>query len=419
MTSLQRVYALFLASSGLETDSRKPISNKLFFALRGEHFDGNAYAQISLEKGASAAIVDNPEIANAHPKCFLVDDVLQTLQALANHHRKQFDLPLIALTGSNGKTTTKELIAAVLGTTHNVLFTEGNLNNHIGVPLTLLRLTPKHTHALIEMGANHIGEIDFLCTIAEPTHGLITNVGKAHLEGFGSEEGVLKGKTELYRFLEKNGGTVFLNQEDLKLIGALGKNHNITYSPSEYDVLDDQPTLRLRFDGVEIHTELAGNYNKTNIATAICVGDAFGVTLENSVAAIAAYVPDNHRSQLMLKNNKAIVLDAYNANPTSMHAAVHAFSLRKGTKAVILGYMAELGSHEADEHKALVRLVKTMDIEACYWIGAAYKSHVDSNWFETTEAFAAHLKRNPIKANQILVKGSRSAGLEILTDLLD
>lgn len=418
MTSLQEVYALFLASSGVETDSRKPISNKLFFALRGEYFDGNAYAQISLEKGASAAIVDNPEIANAHPKCFLVDDVLQTLQALANHHRKQFDLPLIALTGSNGKTTTKELIAAVLETTHNVLFTEGNLNNHIGVPLTLLRLTPKHTHALIEMGANHIGEIDFLCTIAEPTHGLITNVGKAHLEGFGSEEGVLKGKTELYRFLEKNGGTVFLNQEDRKLIGALGKNHNITYSPSEYDVLDDQPTLRLRFDGIEIHTELAGNYNKTNIATAICVGDAFGVTLENSVAAIAAYVPDNHRSQLMLKNNKAIVLDAYNANPTSMRAAVHAFSLRKGTKAVILGYMAELGSHEADEHKALVELVKSLDIDACYWVGEAFKPFVNTNYFETTEELALHLKSNPIDADQILVKGSRSVGLEKLITFL-
>lgn len=418
MTSLQEVYALFLASSGIETDTRKPVLNTLFFALKGPSFDGNAFAKNAIEKGALAAIVDRPEIAKEHQNCYLVADVLQTLQALANYHRTQFDIPVIALTGSNGKTTTKELIAAVLRATHRVLATKRNLNNHIGVPLTLLQLNQKHTHALIEMGANHIGEIDFLCTIAEPTHGLITNVGKAHLEGFGSEEGVLKGKTELYRFLEKNGGTVFVNQEDRKLVGALGKNHNITYSPSEYDVLDDQPTLRLRFDGVEIHTELAGNYNKTNISAAICVGKAFGVHLHQSIAAIANYNPVNHRSQLIKKGNKTIVLDAYNANPTSMRAAVSAFTKYEGKKATILGFMAELGAHEANEHKAVVRLVKTMDIKACYWIGAAYKSHVDSNWFETTEAFAAHLKRNPIKANQILVKGSRSAGLEILIDLL-
>ena len=418
MTSLKEVYSFFLASSGVETDSRKSLDNKLFFALKGEKFDGNTYALSAIEKGAVAAIVDQQEIAAAHPKCLLVDDVLKTLQSLANHHRKQFDIPVIALTGSNGKTTTKELIAAVLNTSFNILSTEGNLNNHIGVPLTLLRLNNKHSHALIEMGANHLNEIDFLCHIAQPTHGLITNVGKAHLEGFGSQDGVLQGKTELYRFLEKNNGVVFINQQDGKLQNALGENLSIAYTPSDFIIHKDHPTLEILFNNIKINTQLAGIYNKTNIAAAVCVGSAFGVSVEQSATAISDYTPVNHRSQLVQQNNKTIVLDAYNANPTSMHAAVNSFSKRAGKKAVILGTMAELGFHEANEHKALVKLVKTMKIECCYWVGSPYKPFVDSNLFETTEDLVTQLKNNPIEADEILVKGSRSVRLENLLPYL-
>jgi len=418
MTSLKEVYSFFLASSGVETDSRKSLDNKLFFALKGEKFDGNTYALSAIEKGAVAAIVDQQEIAATHPKCLLVDDVLKTLQSLANHHRKQFDIPVIALTGSNGKTTTKELIAAVLNTSFNILSTEGNLNNHIGVPLTLLRLNNKHSHALIEMGANHLNEIDFLCHIAQPTHGLITNVGKAHLEGFGSEDGVLQGKTELYRFLEKNNGVVFINQKDGKLQNAIGENLNIAYNPSDFIIHKDHPTLELLFNNIKINTQLAGIYNKTNIAAAVCVGSAFGVSVEHSATAISDYTPVNHRSQLVQQNNKTIVLDAYNANPTSMRAAVNSFCKRAGKKAVILGTMAELGLHEANEHEALVKLVKTMKMECCYWVGSPYKPFVDSNWFETTEDLVTQLKNNPIKADEILVKGSRSVRLENLLPYL-
>ena len=417
MVSFQDVYALFLTSSGVETDSRKSLDNKLFFALKGENFDGNSYALSAIKKGAKAAIVDNTEIA-ANPKCFLVDDVLQTLQSLANHHRNQFDIPVIALTGSNGKTTTKELLTAVLSTSHCVLATEGNLNNHIGVPLTLLQLTQAHTHAIIEMGANHLKEIDFLCRIAQPTHGLITNIGKAHLEGFGSEEGVLQGKTELYKFLEKNDGVVFVNQENSKLVNSLGKNLSIAYSPSNFLIDKDHPTLELSINNIKINTQLAGSYNRTNIAAAVCVGSAFGFSVEQSAAAISDYTPVNYRSQLVQKNNKSIVLDAYNANPTSMHAAVISFSKRTGKKAVILGTMGELGTHEAKEHQALVKLVETMGIDYCYWVGDPYKPFVDANWFETTEDLAMHLKTNPVNADEILVKGSRSVRLENLLPII-
>ncbi len=418
MVTLQEVYALFLVSSGVETDSRKSLSNKLFFALKGQNFDGNTYALSALEKGAKAAIVDSSEIAATHQNCYLVDNVLQTLQSLANHHRNQFDIPVIALTGSNGKTTTKELITAALSSTHRVLATKGNLNNHIGVPLTLLQLTKSHTHAIIEMGANHLKEIDFLCSIAQPTHGLITNIGKAHLEGFGSEEGVLKGKTELYRFLEQKKGTVFVNQEDPKLLNALGKNKRIAYTPSKYMIISENPTLKLSINGIQIHTQLAGGYNKNNIAATDCVARFFGVSTEKIADAISNYVPVNHRSQLIVKNNKSIILDAYNANPTSMRAAVLSFGNKAEKKVVILGTMGELGAHEATEHKALVELVDTMKIDGCYWIGAPFKNFVDANWFETTDAFAEYLKTNPIEANQILIKGSRSVGLERLLGYL-
>lgn len=418
MTSLQEVYQLFLTSSGVQTDSRNIAPHQLFFALKGASFDGNSYAVDAIKKGACAAIVDDKEIAEKNEKCFWVDDVLDMLQKVAHLHRKQFFIPVVALTGSNGKTTTKELIQVVLGTTHRVLATKGNFNNHIGVPLTLLQLRKEHTHAIIEMGANHLGEIDFLCRIAAPTHGLITNVGKAHLEGFGSEEGVLKGKTELYRFLSQHQGTIFVNENDQKLTKAVEGKNTIYYSPEAFSVVEEEPCLSLLHKDKPIKTNLAGSYNRANIAAAICIGNSFHVPLKKSILAIEAYTPNNHRSQLIEQNNKTIVLDAYNANPTSMQAAMHAFSVRKGTKSVILGNMAELGEFEAIEHETLVKLATSLPFDSCYWVGNAYKPFVSSNWFPTTSDLKAHLSKNKIHADNLLVKGSRSVGLEQLLEVL-
>ena len=418
MTSLKEVYQLFLKSSGVQTDSRKVTSHQLFFALNGPNFDANAFAQQAIEKGALAAIVDDKAVAEANQNCYLVADVLETLQTLAQHHRNQFDIPIIALTGSNGKTTTKALMHAVLSTTHKVLATDGNLNNHIGVPLTLLRLTTAHSHAIIEMGANHLKEIAFLCEIAQPTHGLITNVGKAHLEGFGSEEGVLQGKTELYDFIAKKGGIIFINQDDNKLLNSIGDVTHTSYKPSEFRITQDQPTLTLVNQNIEIPTQLIGTYNKENIAAAVSIGVYFGVSLVKAAKAVSDYTPNNSRSQLMTLNGKTLTFDAYNANPSSMKAAIVAFAKRSGKKAVILGHMAELGTYESAEHQALVDLVKKQGFETSYWVGKPYEHLVTTHYFSSVDKLNLFLKNNPIEADQLLIKGSRSATLEKVLDCL-
>jgi UDP-N-acetylmuramoyl-tripeptide--D-alanyl-D-alanine ligase len=418
MTSLKEVYQLFLKSSGVQTDSRKTTSHQLFFALNGPNFDANAFAQQAIEKGALAAIVDDKAVAEANQNCYLVADVLETLQTLAQHHRNQFDIPIIALTGSNGKTTTKALMHAVLSTTHKVLATDGNLNNHIGVPLTLLRLTTAHSHAIIEMGANHLKEIAFLCEIAQPTHGLITNVGKAHLEGFGSEEGVLQGKTELYDFIAKKGGIIFINQDDNKLLNSIGDVTHTSYKPSEFRITQDQPTLTLVNQNIEIPTQLIGTYNKENIAAAVSIGVYFGVSLVKAAKAVSDYTPNNSRSQLMTLNGKTLTFDAYNANPSSMKAAIAAFAKRSGKKAVILGHMAELGTYESAEHQALVDLVKKQGFETSYWVGKPYEHLVTTHYFSSVDKLNLFLKNNPIEADQLLIKGSRSATLEKVLDCL-
>ena len=418
MTSLKEVYQLFLKSSGVQTDSRKVTSNQLFFALKGPNFDANAFAHQAIEKGALAAIVDNKAVAETNQNCYLVDDVLETLQTLAQYHRNQFDIPIIGLTGSNGKTTTKALMHAVLGTTHKVLATDGNLNNHIGVPLTLLRLTTAHSHAIIEMGANHLKEIAFLCEIAQPTHGLITNVGKAHLEGFGSEEGVLQGKTELYDFIEKKDGVIFINEDNNKLLNSVGDVTHAAYKPSEFRITQDQPTLTLVYQNIEVPTQLAGTYNKENIAAAVSIGAYFGVSIVKAAKAVSDYTPNNSRSQLMTHNGKTLTFDAYNANPSSMKAAIAAFAKRSGKKAVILGHMAELGTYESAEHQALVDLVKKQDFETSYWVGEPYKHLVTTHYFASVDKLNLFLKNNPVEADQLLIKGSRSATLEKVLDSL-
>jgi UDP-N-acetylmuramoyl-tripeptide--D-alanyl-D-alanine ligase len=307
---------------------------------------------------------------------------------------------------------------AVLSTTHKVLATDGNLNNHIGVPLTLLRLTTAHSHAIIEMGANHLKEIAFLCEIAQPTHGLITNVGKAHLEGFGSEEGVLQGKTELYDFIAKKDGIIFINQDDNKLLNSIGDVTHTSYKPSEFRITQDQPTLTLVNQNIEIPTQLVGTYNKENIAAAVSIGVYFGVSLVKAAKAVSDYTPNNSRSQLMTLNGKTLTFDAYNANPSSMKAAIAAFAKRSGKKAVILGHMAELGTYESAEHQALVDLVKKQGFETSYWVGKPYEHLVTTHYFSSVNKLNLFLKNNPIEADQLLIKGSRSATLEKVLDCL-
>jgi UDP-N-acetylmuramoyl-tripeptide--D-alanyl-D-alanine ligase len=307
---------------------------------------------------------------------------------------------------------------AVLSTTHKVLATDGNLNNHIGVPLTLLRLTTAHSHAIIEMGANHLKEIAFLCEIAQPTHGLITNVGKAHLEGFGSEEGVLQGKTELYDFITKKDGVIFINQDDNKLLNSIGDVTHTSYKPSEFRTTQDQPTLTLVYQNIEILTQLVGTYNKENIAAAVSIGAYFGVSLVKAAKAVSDYTPNNSRSQLMTLNGKTLTFDAYNANPSSMKAAIAAFAKRSGKKAVILGHMAELGTYESAEHQALVDLVKKQGFETSYWVGKPYEHLVTTHYFSSVDKLNLFLKNNPIEADQLLIKGSRSATLEKVLDCL-
>jgi len=306
----------------------------------------------------------------------------------------------------------------VLSPSYEVLATEGNFNNHIGLPLTLLRLSAAHSHAIIEMGANHLKEIAFLCEMAQPTHGLITNIGKAHLEGFGSEKGVLQGKTELYAFIEKNNGLIFVNDEDDKLIKALGDVAYITYKPSEFTIVHDQPTLKLTCQNIEIPTRLVGTYNKENIVAAISIGAFFDVSLAKAAKAISEYSPNNSRSQLLKQHGKTLSFDAYNANPSSMQAAVTAFGKRSGKKAVILGRMAELGTYESAEHQSLVDLVANHEFDACYWVGKPYQSIVATNYFASVEELNVFLRTNPIEADQVLIKGSRSANLEKVLESL-
>lgn len=361
MTSTEELYKIFLRHPNVITDSRKIEAGCLFFALKGERFNGNSFAADAIEKGAAFAIIDEPEFAIGE-QFILVENVLEALQGMANFHRKQFQIPVIGITGSNGKTTTKELIYEVLSSHYPTHYTMGNFNNHIGLPLTLLKMQKGTEVAVIEMGANHVGEIEFLCKIAEPTHGLITNIGKAHLEGFGGIEGVKKGKSELYRFLEKNDGTAFVNLEELFLEElAKGLEHRIFYkksdkpnpiaAPAETKLLTTHPFVRVAFlnefaEILEVQSQLSGNYNFNNIMTAITVGRYFKVPSQKIKAAIENYVPSNNRSQVLEKDGNTYILDAYNANPSSMQRSLENFSKMEGqSKIAILGDMLELGEY--------------------------------------------------------------------------
>jgi len=424
---IAKIHQLFLKSNGISTDTRKIKTNTLFFALKGDNFDGNKYAQLALDYGASYAIIDDKNIPKTE-KIILVKDSLKTLQDLASYHRKQIDIPIIALTGSNGKTTTKELINQVLSSTYNTIATYGNLNNHIGVPLTLLSMTKNTEIGIVEMGANHLKEIEFLCKIASPDYGYITNIGKAHLEGFGNLEGVLQGKTELYKHLKQHNKLIFLNSADNKLSKAAIGTKTLTFSNSPNSDVTVQlesitPMVHLNYQNTTIKSNLIGKYNFSNIAAAIAIGNYFKVTPKNIKKAIESYTPSNNRSQIITKNQSTIILDAYNANPSSMSAAIDNFEiLEHNSKTVFLGDMFELGEKAKAEHQEIVDHLSNTSFSQIHLIGQnfARTDNQDPRIFTYTsfDDFKHKWKQTQSNSTAILIKGSRGMKLERILDLL-
>ncbi len=426
------IYAIFQQYPAISIDSRKIEKNSLFFALKGEHFNGNQFAEQALLAGASYAVIDDKKYA-LNEKCLLVEDVLQTLQNIARIHRKQSNAKVIGITGSNGKTTTKELITRVLSRKYHCIATVGNLNNHIGVPLTLLSAKASTQLMIIEMGANHLGEIKLLCDIAKPHFGLITNIGRAHLEGFGSYENVIRAKGELYDFLRNTKGLVFYNEDD-KLLKRLSRDiQRISYGKSKDADCQATPGLmnenmqlviHLKQDDTfhKISSQLTGAYNFDNIMAAISAGKYWGVELEDIIHIIEEYKPENMRSQIIETNRNTLFLDAYNANPSSMEQALRNFAnIKKNSKIVILGEMAELGEYAKDEHHKIFKLTQQLKFNIAYFIGPhfmALQSENQGNFFLTTEDFKTYLKTNPIRNAKILLKGSRVNALEKLVENL-
>ena len=430
MDKIAQLYSFFLSSNGVSTDTRTIREGDLFFALNGPNFNGNQYAKKALEAGAALAIVDDPKVAESE-QFFLVDDVLTALQQLSTHHRKQFSIPVIGLTGSNGKTTTKELINTVLAKKYKVLATKGNLNNHIGVPLTLLQMTAAHEIAIIEMGANKQGDIDELCRIALPTHGFITNIGKAHLEGMGGIEGVLKTKTELFQFLLETNGQVFINSSQEIFSNMIKRFKNPVLFPGKSNflhVVDHGADPNVAFslpptDHVYV-TNLIGRYNYDNIAAALCMAKFFEVPMPEAAEAAAGYIPENMRSQVMERGSNLILLDAYNANPSSMEGALEAFDRlnRRKHKMVILGDMLELGEYTIAEHEKLGTLVNSMALDKICFTGQ-HTQHALSKapkalYFPDAFSLRNWLKDSNLEDYQILIKGSRGMKLEGLLEFI-
>lgn len=427
MKKIKELHQYFLQSSGICTDTRKITKGCLFFALKGENFDGNQFADEALSRGAYKVVIDNIRFHRNTGETILFGSALKALQKLATFHRQQLGLPIVALTGSNGKTTTKELIHAVLSQKFNAVATKGNLNNHIGVPLTLLSMNETTDIGVVEMGANHLKEIDSLCEIALPDYGYITNFGKAHLEGFGSLEGVVVGKTELYRHLKTQGKMVFVNGNDPKQMKYSLGIDRITFGDDMQDcpvaLKDSASRLRVSYKDISMQSNLIGLYNFHNIAAAITIGDYFKVPSEDIKKAIEGYVPDNNRSQLLTQGSNHIILDAYNANPTSMMAALENFMQSEGSnKVMFLGDMFELGADAENEHQGIVDFLTEHNFGRTYLIGSNfYKTKTTSEAiqkFETFEDMEVHLKADPPKESTLLIKASRGMALERILDCI-
>lgn len=425
---IEQLYEKYCAHPDVITDTRRMKAGGIYFALKGDNFDGNKFVAAAIAGGAAYAVIDDAQYATDE-RCILVPNVLQTLQALATHHRKQCAVPVIAITGSNGKTTTKELVATVLAAKYTTYATEGNLNNHIGVPLTLLRVKKDVEMVVVEMGANHQKEIAGYCKIAAPNYGLITNCGKAHIEGFGGEEGVRKGKGELYDYLRANNGVVFRNTDlDYLSTMANGITNSVTYGTQE-GMYIGVPEMNGVFLGVHIkvnevkeliNTQLVGVYNYANVMTAVAVGLYFGVPMYAIKAAIEAYVPDNSRSQWVQKGSNKIILDAYNANPTSMKAAIENFaSTNLQNKVLWIGAMKEMGDAMQAEHQALVDLIKSYQWQQVILVGEEFKTTQHPyEWYTNSSEAASSIVHQMPSNSAILIKGSRGSKMELMAAAL-
>ncbi|MGD1889534.1 MAG: UDP-N-acetylmuramoyl-tripeptide--D-alanyl-D-alanine ligase [Cyclobacteriaceae bacterium] len=422
MKTIPQLYDTFVTCSKVSTDTRNIESGSMFFALKGANFNGNRFAAEALEKGAAYAVIDEAEFQQGE-RFLLVDDVLTTLQNLAHYHRMQLDIPIIGINGTNGKTTTKELLYAVLSQKYQTLATKGNLNNHIGVPLTLLEIDQDTEIAIIELGANAIGEIATLCRIAHPTYGLTTNIGKAHMEGFGGLEGAIRGESEQYDYLLKTKGTVFINSQNF-LLSNMAKRFEAPYFyPAQGDYfhcafISADPFVRYRHEnGQEVETQLLGGYNFENIAAALCIGKYFEVPPELANQAVADYQPSNKRSQIVKKGSNTFILDAYNANPDSMQAAIENLkAMQAPQKVAILGDMYELGEDSPQEHRAIGEQLATASFTQTMLCGELMKDAADTypgaQYFIQKSELEAYLKENPIQDSTVLLKASRGIALE-------
>lgn len=427
---ISALYTIFRNHPTVTTDSRNIPANSIFFALKGDNFNGNTFASEALSKGAAYAVIDEAEFATEE-RMILVDNVLICMQQLAQYHRKKLKLPILAITGTNGKTTTKELITAVLSQKYKVDSTKGNLNNHIGVPLTLLSMTTETEFGIVEMGANHPGEIKNLCEIASPDYGIITNIGKAHLEGFGSFEGVITTKSELYDFIRNNGGKCFLNADNPLLVRQAKGIEQISYGTSTNYFMAGEPasvenylTVKVLFPKgwLYLKSKLVGNYNFENLLAAACIGKYFEVDPLLIQKAIAEYAPSNNRSQLIQKTKNTIIMDAYNANPTSMMAALTNFAtIRHESKCLILGDMLELGASSDEEHQRIVDFIEEQSFSDVFLVGPKFMNTIGQTQkkkFNQVELLSNYLKTHSIENKLILIKGSRGIHLEKILELL-
>jgi UDP-N-acetylmuramoyl-tripeptide--D-alanyl-D-alanine ligase len=415
---ISEIYKLFLKSTGISTDTRNIKPNSIFFALKGDNFNGNKFADNAIANGALFAIIDETEYHN-NEATILVENSLKTLQKLANYHRNQLKLPIIGLTGSNGKTTTKELINTVLSKNFKTTATVGNLNNHIGVPLTLLSMNADTEIGIVEMGANHQNEISALCNISEPDFGYITNFGKAHLEGFGGFEGVIKGKSELYQFLRDNSKIAFINKKDPLQLNNSNGIETVNLS-SETELINATPFITLKYKNSVVNTKLIGTYNFINIQAAITIGEYFKVRESDIIQAIENYIPDNNRSQIIEKKNNKIILDAYNANPSSMNVALTNFSnITAKHKTIVLGDMFELGITSLEEHQNIVKLAESLDFDTILLVGKNFSQTKTSKsiQYESFEVLKSFYK--PTLNSTVLIKGSRGMALERILDLFN
>lgn len=430
---IEHIYQHYSQNYKLTTDSRKVEAGNVFFALKGERFDGNDFAyQVACDGIAACVVADRKDLPH-HERLFIVDDSLTALQQLAKLHRERCGIPIISITGTNGKTTTKELTAAVLSQKYNIIYTEGNFNNHIGLPLTLLRITPETEIAVVEMGANHPGEIAQLCSIAQPDFGIITNIGKAHIEGFGSFEGVVKTKNELYQYLKTKGERLMANDESLKAKVFVNGNNELLMQLSEgmdrvvYETKDERqkakdrsPFLEVEWNGRNIKTNLVGDYNYENVMAAITIGRHFDIEDKLIVEALESYRPSNNRSQYIKTAKNEIVMDAYNANPTSMNLSINNFRNISGDNALlIIGDMRELGEDSEKEHRNIIELMKRLQFKNVMLVGEEFSKVNDSfSSFANVEELTRHIEKNGIAGMKILVKGSHSIHLEKIINIL-